>query len=341
MTKEYTLNDFQVIQQNEVQIDSLIKSFIEDDFEIKKAILSNPELVKKILNDNLKDELKADLAKRKVLLSYDYKALVDRFIDTCALKSPATAKTYKYALLDFEVWTESKGLYSPLDTSPAIVDDYIYELQSSGKSPATVRKYVGGLSSFFNFLERRSNCLIKNHWKGTKALPKKQPTKRIESEIPTENLKLFRKEIHTILANESNPELKVMMSLMAFRGLRAGSFQHMNFHGNKFFTKSKGKEINGELPQICLDTIQSCNVPKHYPFSHWSSAKVSSTFQYHIKKLYQDGKIRYQYSAHDLRHFYALTEYEKTKDIYNVSKLLGHSSIAVTEIYLRGLKVSL
>jgi len=42
-----------------------------------------------------------------------------------------------------------------------------------------------------------------------------------------------------------------------------------------------------------------------------------------------------------LRHFYALTEYTKTKDIYNVSKLLGHASIAITEVYLRGLKVNI
>jgi site-specific recombinase XerD len=43
------------------------------------------------------------------------------------------------------------------------------------------------------------------------------------------------------------------------------------------------------------------------------------------------------YSAHDFRHLYTVTEYRKDWDIYRVSKLLGHVSIQITEIYLRGL----
>jgi len=40
-------------------------------------------------------------------------------------------------------------------------------------------------------------------------------------------------------------------------------------------------------------------------------------------------------SLHSLRHTFALREYYRTGDIYHVKERLGHSAVAVTEIYLR------
>lgn len=39
-------------------------------------------------------------------------------------------------------------------------------------------------------------------------------------------------------------------------------------------------------------------------------------------------------SAHSLRHRYATRTYESTHDLYLVSKLLGHSSVETTQIYV-------
>jgi integrase len=58
-----------------------------------------------------------------------------------------------------------------------------------------------------------------------------------------------------------------------------------------------------------------------------------------IEKLYNLKEVNEIYSCHDLRHYYAKKEYEKTKDIYRVSRLLNHSSVTITEGYLRSLEV--
>jgi hypothetical protein len=42
-------------------------------------------------------------------------------------------------------------------------------------------------------------------------------------------------------------------------------------------------------------------------------------------------------SCHDFRHFYAVTEYQKDRDIHRVKDLLHHSSIEITDNYLRSL----
>lgn len=318
-----------------------LKTLIADDTEIKAAILQNPDYVKRLLQENIIDELKADIAQKKAVMRYDFQQEASEFLKHCELRSVHTAKAYKYALADFTDWTKAKGLETPLAVTPELADAYIYDLQTQGKAAATIRQHIGGLSAFFNGMERKSNFAIKNCFRGTRALPKKKATKRIENEIPTENLKLFRKDINTIIKNETCNELKAMIYIMAFRGLRAGSFQNMSFHGKKFFTTSKGKEISGELPEICLEAIEKAGLKKTAPFADWNTAKVSAMFQYHIGKLYTAGKIAYKYSCHDLRHFYALSEYTKNKDIYALKNLLNHCSIAVTEIYLQGLGVDL
>lgn len=43
----------------------------------------------------------------------------------------------------------------------------------------------------------------------------------------------------------------------------------------------------------------------------------------------------YKYRFHTLRHFYATYVYEKTRDLYAVSDLLGHNQVATTQIYAK------
>jgi len=43
----------------------------------------------------------------------------------------------------------------------------------------------------------------------------------------------------------------------------------------------------------------------------------------------------YKYRFHHLRHFYATYVYEKTRDLYAVSHLLGHNQVSTTQIYAK------
>ena len=57
-------------------------------------------------------------------------------------------------------------------------------------------------------------------------------------------------------------------------------------------------------------------------------------------KLRNQGKISAAYSAHDLRHYFTVSEDMKDKGIYKLSKLLDHTNISITENYLKWLKIS-
>lgn len=333
----------EVTQSKEKNIAEMVKDklqlLIDNDSQIKAEIMADDALVEKLLESNIIDELKADIAREKNIMRYDWQRESSDFLSQCRARSAHTSKAYAYALNDFERWTLSQGMNTPLEATPAIADSYIMHLQQEGKSSALIRQRTGGLSAFYSALERKSSMAIRNIFRGTRALPKRKSVKRIENELPTENLELFTKDVETIIAAETGKEFKSIIAVMAYRGLRAGAFQHMSIHGNKFFTTSKGKEISGDLPAECLELIDAAGVKRNEPFPRWNSAKISSEFQYHIKKLYCQKRISYKYSAHDLRHYFALMDYTEHKDIYRLSKLLGHSSIAITEIYLKGLKV--
>lgn len=54
-----------------------------------------------------------------------------------------------------------------------------------------------------------------------------------------------------------------------------------------------------------------------------------------IKRKGQSERIQYKFRFHSLRHFYAQYVYEKTRDLYAVSRLLGHNRVDTTQVYAK------
>jgi integrase len=229
-------------------------------------------------------------------------------------------------LIILEKYTRKNDINILLIT-PGQIDDFIHSLKGS---PNTIRLTVAGISSFFSYLERRYS-VIQNPIRGTKARPGVRTVKEIE--IPTDI------EMFTIL-NEL-PELeKMAVYIMAYRGLRVGALNKLKVWGNSYKSYSKGKDIFGEFPIEVITNIKYSDFNHQTPFENISTEALKMRIIRACKKLYDEGKIRAVYSAHDFRHYFATTEYQKDKDIYRVSKLLDHSNISITETYLRSLKIA-
>jgi site-specific recombinase XerD len=212
--------------------------------------------------------------------------------------------------------------------TPARADDFIYSLKGEAAA-ASVRRDIAACSSFFTWLERRHEG-IKNPFRGTKARPSLKTEKALASpKHPA--------EVRIIIA--ALPALEAAaVSVMAFRGLRIGGLPGMEITGERFKTRSKGKDISGEMPCNSLAAIKAANaLDKRRPFSGITQEALARRIEYHIGKLHNAGKIKAAYSCHDFRHFFAVTEYRKDKDIKRVQRLLFHAGIQITDQYLRGL----
>jgi site-specific recombinase XerD len=244
-----------------------------------------------------------------------------------------TSAGYTAAIKKLDTWAASQSI-NPLALTPAQADDFIYTLKLSGAAPATIRRDIAAVSSFYTFLERRHN-VVKNPFRGTRAKPENTPTR--ETIIPTED------EVKIIIA-AMPPIETAILSTLVYRGLRAGALPPMvvikaiSDNGDKLFkSQSKGKTIEGYLPKVVFTTIQAAVMDTVKPFARFTVNAIEKRVNYQIGKLYKAGRIKAAYSCHDFRHFYAVQEYRKTKDIHRLSKLLHHSGIAVTEVYLKTL----
>jgi site-specific recombinase XerD len=277
-----------------------------------------------VITQNLTNELNL----KSKLVNINYKMERDIFLlQVSRTGSVSTQSSYFKSLKLLEKYTKKNGL-NILQLTPGQVDDFFYTLDGS---PNTKNLIISGISSFYSYMERR-HSVIKNPVRGTKSRPVKKPVRELE--IPDEM------EVFTIL-NEL-PELeKMMVYIMSYRGLRVGSLNKLKVWGNKYQSYSKGKMIHGEFPVEVITNIKCSDIYQRSPFEGYSTNSLKLRLYRQTMKLYKEGKIRSPYSSHDFRHYFSVTEYQKDKDIYRLSKLLDHSNISITEGYLRSLRVDI
>ena len=307
---------------------------------IEKSILGTPalkdlspeqlaEIAKLVIVQQYTKEMSRDVE----LMKFDYNSLKNSFLNNIST-SKNTKLAYQNALCNFEEFIAENKIGNILDINNSIADVFIYSLKNAGLSASTVRQYTGAVSSFFSFAERKTDGIIKNSFRGTKARPKANSNnagKFYNICINDKTLNEVSADIDTIISHIENKELKAIILIIKCCGLRVGAF-NANF-------QIKGNEFTGTLPDNCLKAIRNAGLKHTDVFAGWTDTKLKNLFKYHTNNLYKNGCIHYAYSCHDLRHFFAITEYKKDCDIYRVPKTLGHSSIAITEKYLKGLNV--
>jgi len=274
--------------------------------------------------------LTGDMKRRADLERIDYRAEVETFLTNASrTKSPHTRAAYGRALARLEAWASKRGV-NVLEMKPMDADDFAYALQTEGRAAGSVRLDISGASSFFTFLSRRFDQ-VQNPFRGTKARPECRAAREVA--FPT------AREVKAILAATTAPADKAAVSIMAFRGLRVGALPSLTIKAERFAARSKGKSISGELPKEALAALDAAGVDTKKPFAADNARALAARFAYTTKKLAAAGKIEAAFSVHDLRHFFAVEQYRKNKDIYALKELLGHASIQVTEIYLKGMNL--
>lgn len=310
-------------------VKSMAEHIAHDAPELAELTTEQLEALSKIVVTN---RLAKKLDKAADIAGIDYSKEKETFLNEKEKRSKETRRGYAAALARLEEYTDTLNI-TPLELAPGAADDYINSMNGK-RAAASVRRDVAAASSFYTWLERRHES-VKNPFRGTRARPPKMDKR------PAEYPEIA--EVKKILATLP-ARLAAAAAIMAFRGLRAGALPNLHITADRFRTLSKGKETRGSLPTAALDAIEAAvkqdeSIDRSAPFAGLTANQIECDFAYYTRKLAAAGKIPAAYSAHDLRHFFAVTQYRKNKDIYSLSKLLNHSSIQVTELYLKGLNV--
>jgi len=137
---------------------------------------------------------------------------------------------------------------------------------------------------------------------------------------------------------------KAIMSLMLHCGLRLSETVNLK-PGNLNLTKGKLRIESGKVKKDrdlaipdyltdLLDTWRSIRPKSNFFFSTLKGRKLSDRYiQQMVKRYAQKAGIEKKISPHT-RHTFATEFYRQTKDIETLRRILGHSNISATTIYI-------
>jgi site-specific recombinase XerD len=280
------------------------------------------EVAKQVLSEEFKKQIKKDVCSEK----YKYFRYGD-FIKV--QKSYSTKETYTYALRILKKWSEMHDLHFAVLTSEEC-DKFIVYLIEKGYSTSYINTVCNICSSFYAYLERIDPEFFKNTFRGTTAKPKIKPSRPIV--IPTE------KEVEEMIKRFPPIEAGVI-AVCAYRGLRIGSFPSLKRKNDGMYEfESKEKFYPKiDLGEKVIKILKKLNLNLDFPFKYLNISVAKRMMNYRLKKIKEKegGIIKEIYSHHDLRHFFSINTYKLSKDIYKLSKLLGHASVSTTEKYLK------
>ncbi|MCR4939030.1 MAG: site-specific integrase [Treponemataceae bacterium] len=253
---------------------------------------------------------------------------IDSFLEQ--FKNEYTKRTYKAAFKRIKDYCAQKNILL-LNFTPTIADEWIrYEIET-GRAPASVRKDVATISSFFTYMEKKLKTTW-NPFRGTKARPKL---------IPTEKILVPDKKDYETIIRKIPEDLSVVIQFIAVTGLRAGAFETLCLKDNVLQYEMNDKIHTLPVTAPVENLINEYRLNPEELFPKWKAHKIENLLRYYTKLLYTNGIIKAVYSADDFRNYFAINEYSKNKDIYKLSRLLNHSSLLTTQKFLSSLNIEI
>jgi len=151
-------------------------------------------------------------------------------------------------------------------------------------------------------------------------------------------------EFHNFLNVIPNKKHKLGFRLMYESGLRVNEVTNvktfdLDFDKLTIRIRGKGnKDRYSIIPeQLAKELKEFTKGKKGYIFTNQNNGNklTTKTFQQRLKQARKDAKIEKEFTCHSLRHGFAINLVNKGIDIEIIRRLLGHSLIRTTQIYLQ------
>tara|TARA_X000001036_G_scaffold430584_1_gene463491 strand:+ start:95 stop:1000 length:906 start_codon:yes stop_codon:yes gene_type:complete len=280
------------------------------------------------------------------LSTYKNKEFLKEFIDSNLVEkgnSRNTASAYTNDLKQFLDWSE-KNNYDLKIIDENKIEKYLIYLSKRGYKEASISRKTACLKAFFKFLLKenyKKNNIMKNISRNnkSKSLPKSLPD--------IELIKIFK------LLNKSKDKNKLrnkaIFEIFYGCGLRVSELinldiENINFEESQIKCTGKGnkqrivptndnclKSINDyiELERNILKIKESRSL-----FLNKNGRRISrQTIWTTVKECTKDLNLSIEVTPHTLRHSFATELLKGGANIREVQELMGHSSLAATQIY--------
>jgi site-specific recombinase XerD len=275
-------------------------------------------------------------------------AAVVEFLRFCALErqlSGHSVQAYAADLRDFRKWLKADVAIG--DVSLASLKEYLEDMVGSRKlTVATVRRRFACLRAFFRRACEKHDCPDPfANWRPL--LPRRKRLPRTLSRGEAAFL-LSPRHIGLATAADGGDVFRVIVQLMVATGMRVGELCKLKLddlspdcttvrvHGKgardrvAYVTDSN---LQRELHRLIADRRKTLNGVEALFVNRYGAQMRPQSVRSKLRRLAKEAGLARRVTPHMLRHTAATLLIETGVDIRFVQRLLGHSSIATTEIY--------
>ena len=271
--------------------------------------------------------------------------MIERFLEYIAVEkrySPHTITNYKKDLSDFSAFVlRTEASEDIMHVHKKVVKNYMVELSTLGLSKRSINRKLSSIRSFFLFLMRLE--MIKVSPMETIESLKFYAEKRIP--FSQEEMELMKAEVEekgkmTLLD-------KLIIETLYQTGIRKSElcnllFNNVDFSKKEILVVGKGNKArvvpisDGLMSnlQLYLDVRLPDDENKRYFFVNKKGKKLGEKFVYLlVNKYFSVVTSKQKRSPHILRHTFATHVLNNGAEISKVQKIMGHASLASTQVY--------
>lgn len=270
--------------------------------------------------------------------------MLDKFLEYLELEkrySPHTITSYRKDLEDFYRFylkTESSEDISKADKK--IIRNFIVELSENNIAKRSINRKLSSLRSFYLFLLKIGDIEISpvENISSLKFYPEKQ--------IPMSEQEM-QKLSDQAFTNVQDILEKCIMEVLYQTGMRKAelcgmTFENVNLSAGEIKIIGKGNKqriipVSENLAAVLKSYVQIRNPAtefKSYFFVNRKGKKLTEKFVYVVVNKYLSlVTTKEKRSPHILRHSFATHVLDNGAEISKVKKILGHSSLASTQVY--------
>jgi len=202
-----------------------------------------------------------------------------------------------------------------------------FRFKIADKSKKTIALRLSAIRSFVKYLDTQCGLVVKLTGDASIKTPQTLP-KPIEETYIQEVLE------------SAAPQERLLVSLLYGLGLRISELSTLRLDQISpawIEVTGKGRKSR-QIPllpalQVLLDAYITQAHPKHYLFEKEGEALSTGQVRYRVQKLFAKHGIKA--TPHQLRHSFATHLLHHGARISDVSELLGHSSMATTQVYTK------
>ncbi len=265
---------------------------------------------------------------------FDYLKAQKRFSEHTVIAYKSDLQQFcDYLVSDFEV-------NDFLDTSTVMIRSFIANMVDQKIEVSTIRRKLSTLKSLFKFLQK-NNYLSSNPTTGVVA-PKMK--KRLPKFIEEQSLMKLINSLQSHQESQESQQNYLMIKLFYLSGLRISELISLKVVDVDTYQKQikvlgKGqKERYIPLPAAFVEELKNFiseqkRSPEATIFQNQQGRIFSARALYEIVKQHLFTISAGQHSPHVLRHSFATHLLNHGAEINAVKELLGHASLAATQVY--------